>query len=245
MAQIKYFALSIFLVVSLTIPLRAQVLKNDICPDPANQPSAFSGQQPAFIDKMPASNQSDEINPFSNRISSPPQYSPALLSATSIGAGAVGTFPIGEPLRGIGGNYILRISLLNIYPSMFSSPNLSSPGLQGALMPVEFGLRVPFINSMLGALGYTLYGETSAGLLLGMVLPTNGSFLSYSLPNSRFTTGASAYAGIGNTLRMDKYVGVYLNGGVGYFDLFSSSFLPRTNYFMPLVSVGFYFNIGR
>ncbi len=127
---------------------------------------------------------------------------------------------------------------------MFSSTGLSSPGSQGVLIPVELGLRVPFVNATLGTLGYTLYGETSAGLLLGMVFPTNGSFLSYSLPNSRFSTGASAYAGIGNTLRMDKYVGLYLNGGVGYFDLFSSSFLPRTNYFVPSVSIGFFFNIG-
>jgi len=234
MAQIRYFALLAALAFSITIPSTAQVLKNGICPngstlDPTNQSSVFSRQ-------LSAIDQSEEVNPFSNHFSSLPQYSPALLSATSVGAGAVGTFPLS-------GNYILRISLLNIYPSTFSSPGLSSLNSQGVLVPIEFGLRVPFVDAALGTLGYTLYGETSAGLLLGMMFPTNGSFMSYSLPNSRSSTGASAYAGIGNTLRMDKYVGLYLNGGVGYFDLFSSSFLPRTNYFMPSVSVGFFFNM--
>ncbi|MFZ1080487.1 MAG: hypothetical protein WAO19_01020 [Candidatus Kryptoniota bacterium] len=230
MARKRYFPLMIVLTIGLTVPSGAQVLKNGICP--TDNSSAISHQ-------LSDIGQGDEINPFANHsISSLPQYSPALLSATSVGAGAVGTLPIS-------GDYILRISLLSIYPSMLSPFNSTSLSSQGVLMPIEFGVRVPFINSTLGALGYTLYGETSAGLLLGMVFPTGGSFLSYSIPNSRFSTGASAYIGIGNTLRMDKFVGLYLNGGMGYFDLFSSSFMPRTSYFVPSVSIGLYFNMGQ
>jgi hypothetical protein len=243
MAQKRCFALMIALTIGMTIPSGAQVLKNGVCP--TNNSFAVSHSDPllesqdfATVGKLPNINQSDEINEFSNHSISLPQYSPALLSATSVGAGAIGTIPVS-------GNYILRISLLNIYPSMFSSFNSASASSQGVLMPIEFGVRVPFINATLGTLGYTLYGETSAGLLLGMVFPTDGSFLRYSIPNSRFSTGASAYIGIGNTLRMDKFVGLYLNGGMGYFDLFSSSFMPRTNYFVPSISIGFYFNMGQ
>jgi len=225
MVHVKYFSLSTAIIFAAAVSLNAQVLKNGICPESANQSAVFD-RQFSNLD------QNGEINPFSTHFSSAlPQYSPALLSATSVGAGAVGTFQLSR-------NYILRISLLNIYPS-----ELPSPSSQGALIPIEIGFRIPFVNATIGTLGYTLYGETSAGLLLGMIFPTSGLFLNYSLPNSRFSAGASAYAGIGNTLRVDKYVGLYLNGGAGYFDFFSSSFLPRTNYFAPSVSVGFYFNM--
>ncbi|MGO9481547.1 MAG: hypothetical protein ACLP05_07195 [Candidatus Kryptoniota bacterium] len=239
MAQRRYLALLTALVFGVTLSLlstqaETQIIKNGICP--ANNSSYGENHESLSLMSGQAYDQSDEVNLFSSRSFSAPQYSPALINATGVGAGVTGTVPIT-------GDYILRVSLLNIYPSM--SPVLGSTSLnsEGALIPIEFGIRVPFVNSTLGTLGYTLYGETSAGLLFGWAFPTDGSFLSYSVPNSRFSTGASAYLGIGNTLRMDKFVGLYLNGGMGYFDLFSSSFMPRSNYFVPSVSVGFYFSI--
>jgi hypothetical protein len=236
----------------MTIPLEAQVLTNGVCPAGNSSSNGYAEQSWDGYTlhanrNWPYAQQSAEVDAFSLHPFSAPPYSPALLNATSLGAGAVGTFPLGEPIRGIGGgSYILRISLLNIYPSLFQRPfNETSFSAEGVLVPVEFGVRVPFVNATLGSLGYTLYGETSAGVLLGMVFPTGGPFFNYSLPNSRFSTGASAYAGIGNTLRIDRYVGLYLNGGIGYYDLFSSLFLPQTSYFTPSVSIGFYFNIGQ
>lgn len=232
MAWKRYFALAAALFVGMTITSRAQDLKNGTCPSNTSASYMLAGNGGIFP-------KGDEVNPFSDSrdVFSAPEYSPALLSATSVGLGAVGVFPLYD-------NYILRVSFLNLYPSLAPSFGVMSPYSEGALMPIEFGIRVPLVHSMLGTLGYTLYGETSAGLLLGWAVPTNGSFLSYSIPYSRFTTGASAYAGVGNTLRMDRYVGLYLNGGVGYFDLFSTSFMPRTSYLVPSVSIGFYFNIA-
>lgn len=162
-----------------------------------------------------------------------PEYSPVLMNATSLGAGAVGSFPLHN-------NLFLRISILSLY-SPVSSFN-AVPYTQGILMPVQVGYRMPFLRSNLNTLGYTLYGEGSAGLLLGFAYPTGGSFLNYSLPYSRFTSGASAYLGIGNSIRVARFVGLYLNGGVGYYNFFSSSFMPQTRYVVPSVSVGFMFN---
>lgn len=135
----------------------------------------------------------------------------------------------------------LRISVINLFSPVTRTFG-PVPESQGILMPVQLGIRVPFLRSTLGTLGYSLYGESSAGLLFGWAYPTNGSFLDYSLPNSRFTSGASAYVGVGNSLRIDKFVGLYLNGGVGYYDLFSASFMPQTRYVVPSVSVGFLFS---
>jgi hypothetical protein len=163
-----------------------------------------------------------------------PEYSPVLMNATSLGAGMVGSVPLHN-------NIFLRISIINLFSPVTRTFG-SVPESQGMLMPVQVGIRVPFLRSMLGTLGYSLYGESSAGLLFGWAYPTNGPFLDYSLPNSRFTSGASAYVGVGNSLRIDKFVGLYLNGGVGYYDLFSASFMPQTRYVVPSVSVGFLFS---
>lgn len=162
-----------------------------------------------------------------------PEYSPVLMNATSLGMGAEGSFPLHNDL-------FLRISLISLYSPVSSLGAI--PQSQGVLMPVQLGVRVPFVRSSLNTLGYSLYGEGSAGMLFGWAFPTSGSFLNYSLPYSRFTTGGSAYLGIGNSLRVARYVGLYLNGGVGYYDFFSSSFMPQTRYLVPSVSVGFMFN---
>ncbi len=163
-----------------------------------------------------------------------PEYSPVLMNATSLGAGAVGSFPLHN-------NLFLRISIISLYSPVSSLGAV--PSSQGVLMPIEVGYRVPFVRSSLNTLGYTLYGEASAGALFGWAFPTSGSFLNYSLPYSRFTSGASAYLGIGNSVRVARYVGVYLNGGVGYYNFFSTSFMPQTRYFVPSLSVGFMFNL--
>ncbi len=201
-----------------------------------------SGFRPGSIDYIPAQFQprSGAVS-FGNDMSAlgarqgaiaAPEYSPFLMNATSLGAGMEGTVPLRN-------NIFVRISIISLF-----NPSLASyqTGSQGMLMPVQLGARLPIYSAELGTLGYSLYGEGSAGLLFGWAFPTNGSFMSYSLPNSRFTSGASAYAGIGNTLRVDRYVGLYLNGGLGYFDLFSSTFMPQTRYLVPSLSVGFLFN---
>ncbi len=231
MVQKNRFALLLAFIVCLTFSARGQDIKSGTCPASVNNRfSILSGANSFSGD--------NDFNPFSesSRLTSVPEYFPVQLSATSLGAGGVGTFPISD-------NYIIRASIINLFSS--SSFGLTTPNSEGVLMPVEFGLRIPIINSTLGTMGYTLYGETTAGLLLGMSFPTGGSFLGYSIPNSRFATGASAYLGLGNTLRFDRYVGIYLNGGAGYFDLFSSTFMPRSNYFYPSISIGFYFNITQ
>ncbi|HQT91224.1 MAG TPA: hypothetical protein PL001_04255 [Candidatus Kryptobacter bacterium] len=176
------------------------------------------------------------VSPFAARQGAiaAPEYSPVLMNATSLGAGMVGSVPLHN-------NIFLRISIINLFSPVTRTFG-SVPESQGILMPVQVGIRVPFLRSTLGTLGYSLYGESSAGLLFGWAYPTNGSFLDYSLPNSRFTSGASAYVGVGNSLRIDKFVGLYLNGGVGYYDLFSASFMPQTRYVVPSVSVGFLFS---
>lgn len=162
-----------------------------------------------------------------------PEYSPVLMNATSLGAGAVGSFPLHN-------NLFLRISIISLFSPVSSLGAV--PSSQGVLMPIEVGYRVPFIRSALNTLNYTMYGEASAGALFGWAFPTSGSFLNYSLPYSRFTSGASAYLGIGNSVRLARYVGLYLNGGVGYYNFFSTSFMPQTRYFVPSLSVGFMFN---
>lgn len=165
-----------------------------------------------------------------------PEYSPVLMSATSLGAGAVGSFPLHNDM-------FLRLSLISLYEPVSTFGAI--PSSQGVLMPVELGVRVPFVQSRLNTLGYTLYGEGSAGMLFGWAFPTSGSFLNYSLPYSRFTTGASAYLGVGNSLRLARFVGLYLNGGVGYYNFFSTSFMPQTRYVVPSISVGFLFNFTQ
>lgn len=214
----------------VAVAAQAQTLGGAICPDNISYSSRYL--QPRGDGGLIGSDFS-QLSSRQGAIAAP-EYSPFLMNATSLGMGAVGTIPLRE-------NIFLRISIINLF-----SPQLSSLGMayasQGILMPVQLGIRIPFVHSALGTLGYSLYGESSAGLLFGWAYPTDGSFLNYSLPNSRFTSGASAYAGIGNTLRVDRYVGVYLNGGMGYYDLFSSSFMPQTRYLVPSVSVGFMFN---
>lgn len=162
-----------------------------------------------------------------------PEYSPVLMNATSLGAGAVGSFPLH-------GNLFLRISLISLFSPVSSFAAV--PSSQGVLVPIEVGYRVPFIRSGLNTLDYTLYGEASAGALFGWAFPTSGSFLNYALPYSRFTSGASAYLGVGNSVRVARFVGLYLNGGVGYYNFFSTSFMPQTQYVVPSLSVGFMFN---
>ena len=224
--------LPVVLLLSMAIGAKAQVIKGGICPQPevVNSNYVLPGFRDSFTEKDPSL--------FSQQRMPLPVYSPVLLNATALGAGAVGSFPIYS-------NFFLRISIINLYSPLSSPFGAATYSSQGILMPVELGTRIPFLSSTLGTFGYTLYGETSAGLLFGWAFPTDGSFLNYSVPNSRFTTGASAYLGIGNSLRMDRYVGLYLNGGLGYFDLFSSSFMPQTRYLVPSVSVGFYFNLAQ
>ena len=230
MAQEKFFALSIILLITVAPSIRAQDLKDGICPATAGNRNSSLGGGDNFAGV-------DDYTSFAGRSQfSAPEYSPVMLNATSFGAGAVGTFPVSD-------DYIIRTSIMNLSSS--SSLGLAMQNSEGILMPIEFGLRIPIIHSVLGTMDYSLTGETTAGLLLGMAFPTGGSFLSYSIPNSRFSTGASAYLGLGNTLRFDRYVGIYLDAGAGYLDLFSSTFMPRTNYFYPSVSVGLYFNIAQ
>jgi hypothetical protein len=230
MAQRRHLALfAALLVVGMTNPLHAQDIKSGVCP---------TGNSDRYS-SLSSGGSFGEIDNFGGTFGSQarfaaPQYSPMLLNANAFGAGAVGTFPIS-------GNYILRTSIIGLS----SSPDfgLAQQNSVGFLLPIEFGLRIPIVHSVLSTMDYTLYGETSAGLLLGMSFPVNGNLLGYSIPNSRFANGASAYLGLGNTLRFDRYVGIYLNGGAGYFDLFSSTFMPRTNYLYPSISVGFLFNM--
>jgi hypothetical protein len=230
MVQRKYFALSVALFAITTISAHAQDIMSGICP--TNADIRYSGLSKGGN----FANADDFNNTFVGRSQfSAPQYSPVLLNATSFGPGAVGTFRVSD-------NYILRASIIDLSSS--SPFGLAEQNSEGILMPIEFGFRIPIIHLLLGTMDYTLYGETTAGLLLGMAFPTGGSFLSYSIPNSRFSTGASAYLGIGNTLRFDRYVGLYLNGGAGYFDLFSSTFMPRSNYLYPSISLGFYFSMA-
>jgi len=233
MAQKKYFMALIVLFAASAMPSKAQDLKGGICPANANASNRYSN----FVSKNDLG-WTDDYNNSQIRQSnfSAPQYFPAMLNATSFGAGAVGTFPISN-------NYILRTSLTAL--SSTGSYGLLQQNSRGILLPIEFGLRIPIVHSILGTMDYTLYGETTAGLLLGIAYPTGGSFLSYSIPNSRFSTGAAAYLGLGNTLRFDRYLGLYLNGGAGYFDLFSSTFVRRTNFFYPSISIGFYFNLSQ
>jgi hypothetical protein len=230
MVQKRYIVLPIAIAIGMTLTARAQDFKDGTCPaNNANNRYSILSSNDSFSG-------TEDLNQLTGHSGfAAPEYSPMLLNATAFGGGAVGTFPISD-------RYILRASIIALSSS--SSFGLAQQNSEGVLMPVEFGLRIPIVHSILGTMDYTLYGETTAGLLLGMAVPTGGSFLSYSLPNSRFSTGASAYLGLGNTLRFDRYVGLYLNGGAGYFDLFSSTFMPRTNYLYPSISVGFLFNIA-
>ncbi len=226
----KHLILFAGLLMMMAMTAQGQDIKSGICPTGSNRYSSQTSE-----------GNFGEIDNFNNTFNSPqqfaaPQYSPMLLNATSLGAGAVGTFPIS-------GNYIIRASIIGLSSS--SAFGLAQQNSEGILMPIEFGLRIPIVHSILGTMDYTLYGETTAGLLLGMAFPSAGNFLSYSIPNSRFSTGASAYLGLGNTLRFDRYVGLYLNGGAGYFDLFSSTFMPRMSYLYPSVSVGLYFTMSQ
>ncbi len=233
MVRMMNFCLSVCFLLFATIAAEAQGLNQGICPDNLTNSYALPGHHGAFMpEAAPAS--------FAGRqgFIAAPEYSPVLMDATSLGAGAVGSFPLNH-------NLFLRISIINLYNPLSYTYGASAYDSQGLLMPVQLGVRVPFLRSSLGSLGYTLYGETSAGLLFGWAFPTNGSFMNYSLPNSRFSSGASAYMGIGNSVRLDKYVGLYLNGGLGYYDFFSTNILPQSNYLVPSVAAGFYFNLGR
>ncbi len=222
-----------FIIILASVAAEAQTLGGGICPD-----NLSYGQK--YLHANSGDNLfTGDVSPFSSRQGAiaMPEYSPFLMNATSLGAGAVGDIPLRS-------NIFLRISIINLFSPVTRSFG-SIPESQGILMPVQVGIRIPLLRSTLGTLGYTLYGESSAGLLFGWAYPTNGSFINYSVPNSRFTSGASAYIGVGNSLRIDRYVGVYLNGGMGYYDLFSSSFMPQTRYLVPSVSAGFLFSILR
>ena len=230
MTQKKYMAVTVALVFVTTLMAQAQEIKDGLCPG-SNSNSHYSALGSG--DKISGN---DEFNQLAGRSQfAMPQYSPVLLNANTFGVGAVGTFSVSD-------KYIIRASIISLSSS--TPFGLAGQNLGGILLPLQFGLRIPIVHSILGTMDYTLYGETAAGLLLAAAMPTNGSFLTNSIPNSRFASGASTYLGIGNTLRFDKYVGLYLNGGAEYFDLFSSSFMPRTNYFYPSVSVGFLFNLA-
>ena len=216
-------ALALILSVSSTL---AQSLNQGVCPP--NQDNRFRGMG------LSQDFGYGEITQFSvaQRAELAPQYYPMMLAANSIGVGAVSDIPVYK-------NFLVRASIFAL-----SGYGLTSPYSRSLVLPVEFGLRLPLIDSKLGSLYYTLYAETGAGLLLGWAFPTNGSFFPYSVSSSRFSSGASGYLGLGNSLRISKYVGVYLNGGAEYLDFFSSSFISRNNFLMPEVSVGFYFNIA-
>ncbi len=220
-----------FVLLFTAVAVQGQSLGGGICPDNLSYSAKYYHVN--STDNLFGGN----VSPFSSRqgLIAAPEYSPVLMNATSLGFGAVGDIPLRS-------NIFLRISIIDLFSPAFG-PSGSGYGSQGILMPVQVGIRVPFLRSYLGTLGYSLYGESSAGLLFGWAYPTNGSFIGYSLPNSRFTSGASAYAGIGNSLRIDRYLGVYLNGGIGYYDLFSSTFMPQTRYLVPSISAGFLFNL--
>ncbi len=168
-----------------------------------------------------------------------PEYSPVLMDATALGLGAVGSFPLSS-------HFFVRVSLITLMPYDFQNgAAFYSNSMSGLLLPIQIGTTVPFYRSRLGSLNYTLYGQTSAGLLLGWAAPiNNGSFLGYSFVGSRFGSGASAYMGIGNSVRMSRFVGLYLNAGLGYLNFFSTSFLPHSSYLVPDVAVGFSFNLA-
>ena len=226
----KFGYLIALLIIMAEVTVQAQDVRSGLCP------SSNSDRFSTMTSGGGFSGGSDLITSPTKADFLIPQFSPALLDATSFGPGAVATFQVS-------GSFILRTSLIGLTTS--SLYGLSEQNAGGILMPVEFGLRLPIVHSVLGTMDYTLYGETTAGLLLGMAIPTGGSFLSYSIPNSRFAVGASAYLGLGNTLRFDRYVGLYLNGGAGYFDLLSTAFMPRTSYLYPSISLGFLFNIAQ
>jgi hypothetical protein len=229
MIRNSIYVLSLILMCAVT-SAQSQTLGYAICPD--NQSYGAGVRHWNSGDNLFAG----DFSPLASRQGAiaAPEYSPVLMNATSLGAGMVGSVPLHN-------NIFLRISIINLFSPLTRTFG-SAPESQGILMPVQVGIRVPFLRSTLGTFGYSLYGESSAGLLFGWAYPTNGSFLDYSLPNSRFTSGASAYIGLGNSLRIDKFVGLYLNGGVGYYDLFSASFMPQTRYVVPSVSLGFLFN---
>ncbi len=223
-----------FLFIVATSSAQAQLLGRERATDNVGYGISSLGAAPATGQDFLSAGSSQFTRP--QGAIAAPEYSPVLMNATSLGAGAVGSFPLHNDM-------FLRISLISLYEPV--STFGAVPSSQGVLMPVELGVRVPFMSSRLNTLGYTLYGEGSAGMLFGWAFPTSGSFLNYSLPYSRFTTGASAYLGIGNSLRLARFVGLYLNGGVGYYNFFSTSFMPQTRYVVPSVSVGFMFNFTQ
>ena len=232
MKRMMNVGLSISFILLAAISAQAQGFTGSLCPDNVNGSLRNVGPRGSLMPDAAPSSFVSRQGAFAI-----PEYSPVLLDATSLGAGAVGSFPLQ-------GDLFLRISIINLYNPVSTANGAAVYGSQGMLMPVELGIRVPFLKSELGTLGYTLYGESSAGLLFGWAFPTDGSFMSYSLPNSRFSSGAAAYVGLGNSIRMDKYVGLYLNGGLGYYDFFSSSIMPQTNYLVPSVAAGFYFSFA-
>lgn len=219
------------LVMFAAVAAEAQTLGGTICPDNINYTTKYlrPGTGTSLL--------SSDISPLAARQGAiaAPEYSPVMMSATSLGAGAVGSFSLHD-------NLFLRISVISLFTPLNGGVFGGAAASQGVLVPVQLGIRIPLLTSRLNTLGYSLYGEGSAGALFGWAFPTSGSFLNYSLPYSRFTSGASAYIGVGNSLRVDKYVGLYLNGGVGYYDFFSTSFMPQTRYLVPSLSVGFLFN---
>ncbi|MGC8595881.1 MAG: hypothetical protein ACP5MI_09795 [Candidatus Kryptoniota bacterium] len=165
-------------------------------------------------------------------------YSPFLFGATSIGAYTQGEIPFKKRLY-------FKLSVIGVDNSLLSGEiPAGTTGMRTLLVPAQIGTHIPVFRERLGDFEYILSGDASAGLLFGWAYPTDGNFFGYSIPNSRFASGASAYLGIGNTVKVSRFAGLYLNGGVSYFDIFSHFVLPQSQYLIPNVSVGFYFGPG-
>ncbi len=164
MIRYSIFVLPLIVMCAVTTA-QSQIIGNAVCPDKLNYGagvlhSNYGGNLSA-----------GDFSPLASRQGAiaAPEYSPVLMNATSLGAGMVGSVPLHN-------NIFLRISIINLFSPVTRTFG-SVPESQGLLMPVQIGIRVPFLRSYLGTLGYSLYGESSAGLLFGWAYPTNGSFL--------------------------------------------------------------------
>ncbi len=165
--------------------------------------------------------------------------SPVLFGATSLGVFTQGEIPLHN------NRYYIKLSVIDVDNGLlYNGTPFGTASLRTLLVPAQIGTHVPILRERLGEFEYVLSGDASAGVLLGWAFPTDGTFFGYSMPNSRFASGASAYMGIGNTVKVSRFVGLYLNGGVSYFNLFSHFVLPQSQYIVPSVSVGFYFGLG-
>lgn len=166
----------------------------------------------------------------------PSDYSPFLVGTTSLGAYAEGEIPFHD-------GFYIRLSVVDVNNELLST-DVQVTSSRRLLLPVQIGTHIPIFVDRFGKFEYILHGDASAGVLIGWTFPENGNFWRYSMPNSLFACGSSAYLGVGNTDRISPFVELYINGGVSYFDLFSGYILPRSRYFIPNVSTGFYFGFG-